>query len=110
MDAATQTITDAITRGATMERGLSGTLGIVYCRNQKMSSSCNTIQRGRGIRTGSQSVLPYCYLRTPLGYIAHVARALTLLRLNGGTMMIDEIGGAALLDELRFFIPGLLRM
>ncbi|KAL4571644.1 hypothetical protein LXL04_018407 [Taraxacum kok-saghyz] len=74
----TRTIAGATARVGGAGRGLFGTPRTVYRRggrSQNTPPSGSTVRRARG-RSGSQSVLPSWYPRTPLGDITHVVRAI----------------------------------
>ncbi|KAI3772563.1 hypothetical protein L6452_03752 [Arctium lappa] len=74
--------------GAGGGRGLFGTPRTVYrrggSRSQNTPPSGNSFRRGRGGRTGQQSVLPSWYPRTALGDITHVVQAIERRRVRLG--------------------------
>ncbi|KAL8208551.1 hypothetical protein R6Q57_007963 [Mikania cordata] len=73
--------------GGVSGRGLFGTPVTAYrrgVRNQNTSPAGGSFRRGRGGRSGSHSVLPSWYPRTPLRDITHVVRAIERRRMHMG--------------------------
>lgn len=83
----TRTTIGATTRGGGAGRGLFGTPRTVYrrgTRSQNTPPSGNSFRRGRGGRSGQQSVLPSWYPRTSLGDVTHVVQAIERRRVRLG--------------------------
>ncbi|XP_071713768.1 protein POLYCHOME-like [Rutidosis leptorrhynchoides] len=74
------------TRSGVSGAGISlfGTPRTIYRRNQNSPPSGGSVRRGRNGRSGSRSVLPSWYPRTPLGDITHVVRAIERRRARLG--------------------------
>ncbi|KAL8254640.1 hypothetical protein R6Q59_032861 [Mikania micrantha] len=73
--------------GGVSGRGLFGTPVTAYrrgVRNQNTPPAGGSFRRGRGGRSGSHSVLPSWYPRTPLRDITHVVRAIERRRMHMG--------------------------
>ncbi|KAJ9548214.1 hypothetical protein OSB04_020757 [Centaurea solstitialis] len=86
-DAGTTIGATTIRGGGGGGRGLFGTPRTVYRRggrNQNTPPSGGGFRRGRGGRSGQQSVLPSWYPRTPLGDITHVVQAIERRRVRLG--------------------------